>query len=182
MRVGNPSGAVLGGLADGWETASSILLSTALCSPQLPAASAVETRRQMCLLDRASREVLLSQLWTASLQLSALLGFASAAKSHFSQEHGLPRAARIQRRMAVGVQGPRKAIKSKKGTTTGPLCSRVSRWVGRGFVGPLRHFGIVLCATLCLDTIPMGVNNKHSVWPTPPQCPSPENPTCKPLG
>lgn len=165
--AGKPSGEVLGGPAGGWETASGILLATALCSPQLPAASAAETRTQMCLLDPASREVLLSQLWTASLQLSALPGFASAAKSHFSQERGLPRAATPKGGWRWGFKDTGKAIKSKKGTTTGSLCSRVLLWVGRSFVGPLRQFGIVLGASLCDATIPLGVNNKHSAGQLP---------------
>lgn len=108
----------------------------------------------MCLLDCASREVLLSQLWTASLRLSAHLGFASAAKSHFSQEHGLPRVAHIQRRMEVGVQGPKEAIKVQERSPSGPFMSQRVPVGRRGSVGPLGQFGIVLCAPLCLATLP----------------------------
>lgn len=96
----------------------------------------------------------MSQLWTASLQLSARLGFASTAKSHFSQEHGLPRVGRIQRRMEVGVQGPKKAIKVQERSPQGPFMSQHVPVGRRGSVGPLRQFGMVLCAPLCLATIP----------------------------
>lgn len=51
---------------------------------------------EMCFLDLSSGEGLVPQLWAVRLQLSALLGFALAAESHFAREPGLRRMAHIQ--------------------------------------------------------------------------------------